>query len=65
MKLQVKKLHENAVLPVRGHSTDAGLDLFALTDHFLPSGSTARIRTGIAAAAPAGTFLKVEGVYAG
>lgn len=60
MKLQVKKLHENAILPVRSHSTDAGLDLYALTDHFIPTGSTVRVRTGIAAAAPAGTFLKVE-----
>jgi dUTP pyrophosphatase len=58
--LQVKKLHENAILPSRSHSTDAGLDVYALSDHFLPVGTTGRIATGVAAAAPIGTFLKVE-----
>jgi dUTP pyrophosphatase len=30
MKLKIKKLHENAVIPSYAHSTDAGLDLTAV-----------------------------------
>ena len=55
--LQAFKLDKNAVLPNRNHSTDAGADLFALEDVFIPVGSTAKIRTGIA--------LKIENKYVG
>src|SRR5690625_5870665 len=34
--LQIKRLHPDAVLPVRAHSTDAGLDLHAVEDVGIP-----------------------------
>ena len=50
----VKRLTQNAILPTRAHDKDAGWDLHALEDSVLHPGETARIRTGIAVAIPAG-----------
>lgn len=46
--IRVKKLSPTSKLPVRNLSTDAGLDLFAAEDVFIPVGKTAKIKTGIA-----------------
>lgn len=35
-KLNIKKLHKDAILPTRNTSTDAGLDLYALDDVIIP-----------------------------
>ena len=57
MQLQFKKLHETAIIPVRAHATDAGLDLSA---HLFESaidiapGEWASIPTGLAVAIPDG-----------
>ncbi len=57
MKVQVKKLHPDAVLPQYGSEFAAGADLYALTEEetvcFAP-GETKLIRTGISLAIPAG-----------
>lgn len=53
-EIQVKKLNNNAILPTRGHATDAGMDLYALDDVFLSPGQGAMARTGIAMAIPNG-----------
>ena len=58
--LKIKKLVEHATLPTRGHSTDAGLDLYAVEDIFIPQGVTTKISTGIAADIPEGYFIKIE-----
>lgn len=69
MKLKVKKLHPDAILPTRAYVTDLGYDLYALEDVILrPTGSTffvaakddiefvgsTKIRTGIALEFPEG-----------
>lgn len=28
MKVRIKKLHDNAVMPTKAHATDAGFDLY-------------------------------------
>lgn len=53
-KVQVYKLHPNAILPTRTNPTDAGLDLYALEDTFIHAGSTKVIKTGIAINIPEG-----------
>lgn len=53
-KLQVKKIHTDAKIPVRAHAHDAGLDLFSLEDAELPPHEPVKIRTGIAMALPEG-----------
>jgi len=48
------RLAPDAVLPVRAHSTDAGLDLYCQEGVSLPPRKGALVRTGVAAAVPAG-----------
>lgn len=58
MKIQIKKLNENAVIPTRGSEQAAGYDLYAATDEpitILPH-ETAKIGTGLAIAVPDGYF---------
>lgn len=50
--MQVKKLHEDAVVPVRAHATDAGLDLYSVEDATIFPGQTVKVKTGIALAIP-------------
>lgn len=52
--IKIKKLNGNATIPTRSHSTDAGLDLYALGDHIIEGGVTALVKTGIAVDIPEG-----------
>jgi len=65
MKLQFKKLYENALAPTRGSEQAAGYDLYANvpdianpnnSSKLVASGETAMIGTGIAVAIPDGYF---------
>ena len=56
MLLQVKKLAPDAVLPTRGSADSAGLDLYAVEDAGIPSGSSVAVRTGISVAIPQGCY---------
>lgn len=59
MKIDIKRVKENAKLPTRGSEYAAGYDLYACTDEdviHIPPHSTKMIGTGIAAAIPAGYF---------
>ena len=49
-RLDVKRLHPDAVLPARAHAGDAGLDLCAVEDVELPPGGRAAVPTGVAVA---------------
>ncbi len=56
MKIAVKKLHKNAVLPTYGSTFAAGADLYALTDEelvFAPD-ETKLVHTGLAMEIPEG-----------
>ena len=48
MNVSVKKLHENARLPVYGSPYAAGADLYACEGAEIPAGETRFLRTGIA-----------------
>lgn len=50
--LKIKKLHENAIVPVRNFNSDAGLDLFSLERVTLDRNRVVKIRTGIAIELP-------------
>ena len=60
MKLKVKKLAANAVLPHQAHPGDAGLDLFACQAATLNPGDTALVKTGIAIELPPETEAQVR-----
>ena len=58
MKIQIKKLRENAILPTRGSAAAAGYDLYACleNDVVIAPGKTEKIGTGLAIAVPEGYF---------
>lgn len=60
MNLQIKRLTETAVMPVKAHPTDSGFDLFADEDVIIEPGETAVIKTGIAIALPVGHEAQIR-----
>lgn len=60
MKVQIKKLHDDAVIPKYATPGSAGFDLVALEDVSLPGGHTALVKTGLSIAVPAGFELQVR-----
>lgn len=63
MKIDIKKLNDNAIVPTKGHAGDAGFDLYACLDEpvTIKAGETVKIPTGLAIAIPDGYF---GGVFA-
>ena len=55
MKVNVKKLNQNAKLPAYGSPAAAGADLYAVEGALIGAGETKFIHTGIAVELPAGT----------
>lgn len=58
--LRIYKWNKSAKLPTRNVETDAGLDLYALDDVFIPVGKTVVISTGISIEVPNGYVGKIE-----
>jgi dUTP pyrophosphatase len=54
MKIEIKKLHPNAVTPTKGTDGSSGYDLYALEGADLTPGVPVAIPTGISAAIPKG-----------
>lgn len=54
------KLDDNALLPTRGHNTDAGLDLLTPADVVIKANDSVVIDTGVHIAIPEGYFGKLE-----
>lgn len=54
MKVKIKKLTDNAVMPTKAHATDAGFDLTAIKDYVVPAKGRCLIDTGIAMDIPLG-----------
>ena len=55
-KMKIKKLNENAQMPLRGSDGAAGYDLFSVVEASINPGETVKIPTGIAIALPKDTF---------
>ncbi|RTZ58846.1 MAG: dUTP diphosphatase [Gammaproteobacteria bacterium] len=60
MHLKVKKLREDALLPVRKRRGDAGLDLYSVEEVVLKPGEWKAVSTGIAVEIPQGYFGLVK-----
>ncbi len=54
MKINIKKLREDAILPTYGTEYSAGMDLYSLNDEVIVEGETKLIHTGIAVEIPEG-----------
>ena len=57
--LSFKRLDPNAVLPTRGSSSSAGLDLYSIEAVSLPPGQRVLARTGLATAIPEGFYGRI------
>lgn len=60
MKLKVKKLHPNAVIPKYSTTGAAGFDLVAIRDTYLYPGMTTLIDTGLSFEVPVGYELQIR-----
>ncbi|CAB9498032.1 5'-triphosphate nucleotidohydrolase [Seminavis robusta] len=58
-RLLVKRLTDNAILPVRKSPLAAGYDLSSSENKTIPSGGTVLVKTGLSIACPAGTYGRV------
>lgn len=58
MKIQIKKLSANAIIPTRGSDRAAGYDLYACLENEVKigAGETVKIGTGLSIAVPEGYF---------
>lgn len=61
MKIKIKKLAPNAVVPTRAHKTDAGFDLYASSSVNVPARGRVLVPTDIAMEIPDGYFGLVTG----
>jgi dUTP pyrophosphatase len=60
MKVKIKKLHEDAVIPQYAKPGDSGFDFVALEDTVITPQSTVMVKTGIAVEIPEGFELQVR-----
>lgn len=60
MKLKIKKLKENAIIPTFAHEDDAGMDLYAVENDVVISGEWKKIPTGIAIQLEKGTEAQIR-----
>ncbi len=54
MKVKIKKISKDAIIPSCHHKGDAGLDLYSAEEVVLKSGERAKIGTGVAMEIPGG-----------
>lgn len=59
--VEFMKLHDDAKIPYRKRSTDAGYDLYAYGDFELLPNSTISVNTGICISCPPGYYYTIEG----
>mmetsp|Transcript_7018 Transcript_7018/g.8860 ORF Transcript_7018/g.8860 Transcript_7018/m.8860 type:complete len:188 (+) Transcript_7018:168-731(+) len=59
MKLKVKKLSENAMLPTRGSPLSAGYDLYSAMAGVVPARGKALLKTDLAIACPENTYGRI------
>jgi len=47
LKIKIKKVHQDAIIPNYAHDGDAGMDLYSIEDKILNPGQVLNIKTGI------------------
>jgi dUTP pyrophosphatase len=60
MKIKIKKLHPDAVMPKYATEGAAGFDLVALEDYTLFAGGTVLVKTGLSVEIPEGYEMQVR-----
>ena len=60
MIINVKKINEDAVIPVFAHPTDSGFDLFTCEDITVPRNKKAIAKTGLIFEIPKGWGIQIK-----
>jgi dUTP pyrophosphatase len=60
MKIKIKKLHENAILPSRATEDAVGYDLYALENTIVLPGETKLVKTGISIQIDSAEFTSIK-----
>jgi len=58
--IKIKKLHEEAKVPIHATKHAAGFDIYSLNDVLLEPGKTIKVSTGIAFEIPLGYYVRIE-----
>lgn len=59
MKLLIKRLSNNAIIPTRASPGSVGYDLYSTIDMYIPSMERGIVNTGIAATIPIGVYGRI------
>jgi len=60
LKIRIKKIKENAILPHYAHDGDAGVDLYSTEDYVLKPGQRILVSTGVIIAVPQGYEAQIR-----
>ena len=60
VKIKIKKIHEDAIIPHYAHEGDAGMDVYAIEDDSLDLGEIKAIPTGLSFEIPKGFEIQVR-----
>ncbi|MFN8577536.1 MAG: dUTP diphosphatase [Candidatus Sericytochromatia bacterium] len=60
MKLKVKRISEDAILPKYIHSTDSGMDVFSIEDITIKPSETSLVKTGLKIELPPNTEAQIR-----
>jgi dUTP pyrophosphatase len=59
-RFKIKKLHQNAIVPRRAFSSDAGIDLFTYADVVISVGQRNLVKVGLAIEIPVGYEVQIR-----
>ena len=60
LEVKIKRIHDDALLPMQANPGDAGMDLYSIETAMIPSGEAKLIRTGLQMELPKGTEAQIR-----
>ena len=60
LEVKIKRIHDDALLPMQANPGDAGMDLYSIETALIPSGEAKLIRTGLQIELPKGTEAQIR-----
>ena len=60
VEVKIKRMHEDAMLPMQANPGDAGMDLYSIETVEIPAGGIKLIKTGIQIELPKGTEAQIR-----
>src|SRR3954468_13101582 len=60
LEVKIKRIHDDALLPMQANLGDAGMDLYSIETALIPSGEARLIQTGLQIELPKGTEAQIR-----